>query len=154
MKLKHIYSVTFRTDETKEHALLVLLRQNGTSIDEFFKNILHIVSLLNTLAAASSLSVEAKQSTIQSNQRTGLRSFIDGSRDPLWNILNARQPHNLAKAFEIAVDKQRDRPELFNYASRNYYKFREGSQMNHNNRYFNRHFDKNIIKKTIIIIMV
>lgn len=59
-----------RRDERTLYAQLVLLRQNNGPIDEFYRNILHIVSLLNTFAASGNLPAEAKQSVIESHQRT------------------------------------------------------------------------------------
>lgn len=110
-----------RRDERTLFAQLVLLKQNNNNIDTFYQQILDVVSALNNKVAAKiNLTQEARQSLIDGNNESGLRSFVSGCRDPLGNILKARQPGTLIEAYETAVDKQRDRPELFNYANQNY----------------------------------
>lgn len=109
-----------KRDERTLYAQLILLKQSGNDVDVFYRGILDIVSLLNMKVCGRDLNEEAKQALIETNQEAGLRSFITGCRDPLRNILKARQPRTLVDAYEIAIDEQRDRPELFNYVTTNY----------------------------------
>lgn len=116
-----------KRDERTLFAQLMLIKQNNSAVEEFYQNVLDLVGLLNNKVSAKDIINEAKVALIQTNQETGLRSFINGCRDPLKNILKARQPQTLIQAYEIAIEEQRDRPELVNYVGLNY-----GNRTNNN----------------------
>lgn len=68
----------------------------------------------------ANLTIQTKQQLIANNREAGLRSFIAGCREPLRSILEARQPTDLIEAYTISIEEQRDRPDLIQYANRNY----------------------------------